>query len=406
MSTLPLTGIRVVDFTWLGAGSYATKLLSDFGADVIKIESAEHIDTLRISRPFKDGIAGVNRSGYFSDRNSNKRSVTLNMKHPACPKLVKKLVAISDVVANNFSPGTMEKFGLGYDVVTAIRPDIVYLSMSMQGATGPEHKYLGYGLTIGALTGLQYLSGLPEREPAGTGTNYPDHIPNPCHAAFAVLAALRHRRRTGQGQFIDVAQTEPTIALLGPTLMDYTVNGVNAGRTGNARPHAAPHGTYPCAGDDRWVAISVRTAAEWRGLLQVFEVPTWMREPGLDALHARLAARERIDTELTRLTASREADQLMHVLQESGVPAGVVRTAREIVDVDPQLRHREHNVRLAHPEVGSALYNAPPFRLSGMDPTPQRAAPLLGQHTDEVLRDILGLADAEVQSLRSEGALQ
>ena len=160
----------------------------------------------------------------------------------------------------------MERLGLGYADILKFKPDVIYLAMSMQGATGPEHKYLGFGLTIGALTGLQYLSGLPHREPAGTGTNYPDHIPNPCHAAFALLAALRHQSRTGEGQFIDLAQTEPMISLLGPAILQFTANDVVVERSGNERVPMVPHGVYPCSGEDNWIAISAWTDRSWTAL--------------------------------------------------------------------------------------------------------------------------------------------
>ncbi|MEN3296249.1 MAG: benzylsuccinate CoA-transferase BbsF subunit, partial [Burkholderiales bacterium] len=170
-----LKDIKVIDFTWIGAGSYTTKLLADLGADVIKIETSARLDSLRVARPFKDRISGVNRSGYFADRNTSKRSITVNVKHEEGLKLVKQLIAHADLVTNNFTPGVMEKLGLGYEVLKEIKPDVIFASMSMQGMTGPERNYLGYGLTIGAMTGFQHLTGLPDREPAGTGTNYPDH---------------------------------------------------------------------------------------------------------------------------------------------------------------------------------------------------------------------------------------
>jgi benzylsuccinate CoA-transferase BbsF subunit len=320
--------------------------------------------------------------------------------------LARELIAQSDVVANNFTPGTMEKFGLGYEAVRQIRDDIVYLAMSMQGATGPERKFLGYGFTIGALTGLQFLSGEPDREPAGTGTNYSDHIPNPCHAAFATLAALHWRSKTGQGQFIDMAQTEPTVALLGPTILDYTANGRVGAPTGNDRPHAFPHGVLPCAGSDVWIAVSVSTAAQWEGLTSVLGAPEWMSHASLQSIEARRRQRERIEPALAALTSSRDAELLMSELQARGVPAGVVRTAKDILENDPQLRHRGHWVQLDHPEMGPSIYNAPPFRVSGVGQTPLSAAPLLGQHTDEVLRELLGLDDSRIAALRADGALR
>lgn len=404
MSKLPLEGVRVADFTWIGAGAFTTKLLADFGAQVIKIESAERLDALRGSRPFRDGKPGVNRSGYFADRNSSKRGITLNLKSAKGQELARQLIAKSDVVANNFSPGVMEKFGLGYKDVRRIRPDIVYISMSMQGGAGPEHKYLGFGLTIGALTGLQYLSGLPEAEPAGTGTNFPDHIPNPCHAAFAVLAALFHRRRTGEGQLIDMAQTEPMISLLGPTILNYTANGDLSERTGNVRMPRVPHGVYPCAGDDRWIAISAWTDAAWEALIRVLGFPNWA-DRELSGAERRLARRQEIDDGIAEITRQRDADELMAALQGEGVPAGVVRSAADVVLSDPQLRHRGHWVRLHHREMGRSLYNAPPFRMSGVDTVPRTPAPLLGEHTSEVCKEIFGFADDEIAKLRDEGVL-
>ena len=402
----PLSSVRVADFTWIGAGSFTTKLLADFGADVIKIESATRLDTLRDGAPFKDGIRGVNRSGYFADRNSSKRSVTIDMKQPEGQALARKLIARSDVVANNFTPGTMEKFGLGYDAARAIREDIVYISMSMQGSSGPEYKYLGYGLTIGALTGMQYLSGLPDRQPAGTGTNFPDHIPNPCHAAFALLAALRHRKRTGQGQMIDMAQTEPTISVLGPAVMQWTANGDVPNRRGNQHVAGVPHGVYPCAGDDRWIAISAIEPAAWTGLLQVLGLNSMAADERLQHVNARWERRAEINQAIADAAKLWDAEKLMTALQKVGVAAGVVRDAAGIVTHDPQLQARGHWVSLQHPEMGKSIYNAPAFRMSGVETGPYSPAPLLGQHTEEVCRDVLGMKPGDIAALVESGVLR
>lgn len=404
MSTKPLHGIVVTDFTWIGAGSYTTRLLADLGADVIKIESRSHLDSLRNSKPFKDGIPGVNRSGYFADRNAGKRSITLNLKTARGRELAMRLIAQSDVVANNFTPGTMEKFGLGYDDVRRHRPDIVYLAMSMHGKSGPEAKYLGYGLTMGAVTGLHYLSGLPDREPAGTGTNYPDHVPNPAHAAFAVLAALRHRRRTGEGQEIDLAQIEPTIALLGPSVLDYTCNGRIAERVGNQHVAAAPCGVYPCAGDDRWIAITAFDDSQWQALVQVLEVPS-LRMADYAGAAQRWCNRRALDDALAAATATWDGTALMNRLQQAGVPAGVVNDAADVIEAEPQLAHRAHWALLEHPEMGRTVYGSVPFRLSNADVAPRSAAPLLGQHTEEVCRERLGLSSADIERLHEEGVL-
>ena len=404
MAGLPLAGIRVTDFTWIGAGSYTTKILADSGADVVKIESNGRIDSLRLAAPYKDGKPGINRSGYFADRNSSKRSLTLNMKHPQALDLVSRLILQSDVIANTFTPGVMDRFGLGYDAVRAIKPDIIYLAMSMQGSTGPEKNYLGYGATMAAVTGIQQLTGLPGREPAGTGTNYPDHIPNPCHAAFAVLAALRHRRRTGQGQRIDMAQTEPTIALLGPAVLDYTVNGRVQQPRGSASLDAAPYGVYPCAGEDRWIAICVMHDAHWQVLRALLGQPAWMLDAAMMHTAGRLERRAAIDAQLSVETARWNGNDLMAALQAQGVPAGVVSNAADITR-DAQLAHRGHWLTLNHPEMGPSLYNAQPFRYLRNSAGAARPAPLLGQHTEEICRELLGLSEAEIAQLVSEGAL-
>jgi len=405
MARPALAGIRVTDFTWIGAGSYTTKMLADAGADVVKIESIGRIDSLRLAAPYKDGVEGLNRSGYFADRNSSKRSLTLNMKHKRALELVTRLIRQSDVIANNFTPGVMERFGLGYDAVRAIKPDIIYLAMSMQGSSGPQKDFLGYGATMAAVTGIQQLTGLPGRVPAGTGTNYPDHIPNPCHATFALLAALRHRRRTGEGQRIEVAQTEPTVALLGTAVLDYTVNGHIQQPRGNDHPDAAPHGVYPCSGKDRWIAISVMTDAHWVALQSVLGDPSWMNEAAYQHTAGRLANRALINAHLHEQTRSWDHKTLMQKLQARGVPAGTVNDAADIIS-DEQLAHRGHWLTLPHPEMGPSLYNAQPFRaLCNPVESSARPAPLLGQHTREICSSLLGLSDVEIEQLASEGAL-
>lgn len=399
-----LEGVRIADFSWIGAGSYATKLLADLGAEVIKIESSVYPDLLRTSRPFKDGVPGVNRSGYFADRNASKRSITINMKSERGRELAKALIVKSDVVCNNFAPGVMDRWGVGYETVSALKPDLIFISMSMQGATGPEKDYIGYGMTMTALAGLQHLTGLPERLPVGTGTNYPDHIPNPCHAAFAIVAALIHRRRTGRGQFIDLAQTEPTVAMLGPAVLDYSVNGRNQTRTGNAHPVFAPHGVYPCAGEDRWIAICVENDAQWQALVEALGGAPSLSEARWRTADGRRREREALDKLIAGHTRSHEAGDLMKRLQARGVPAGAVLDAPGVLR-DEQLVHRGHWRRLDHPEMGVTTYNRQPFQLSASEVGPTRRAPLLGEHTEEICTTLLGLSPAEVRELKEAGVL-
>ncbi|MEX1004336.1 MAG: CoA transferase [Acidimicrobiia bacterium] len=403
MTRRPLEGVRIVDFCWVGAGSYATKLLADQGADVIKIESRARLDGIRLSGPFPGGVQGVNKSGYFADRNTSKRSCTINMKTEEGQRIARDLVAGADVIANSFTPGVMERFGLGWDDVQRLNPRIVYLAMSMQGDGGPERDYLGYGLTISALVGLHGLTAIPGRLPVGTGTNYPDHIPNPCHAAFAVLAALRHVRRTGEGQYIDLAQTEATISVLGPAMLEFSVNGRDRDPIGNAHDRYAPHGVYPAAGEDRWIAIAVTSDEQFAALADTLGLPESMSR-GLDEA-TRRERRAHIDDVIAGATACFDSVELATRLQKLGVPAAPVHDAAGVVDHDPQLAARDHWVRLPHAEMGESLYNAPPFRFSRTASELEVAAPLLGEHTVEVCREVLGMDEAEIARLTAEGVL-
>jgi benzylsuccinate CoA-transferase BbsF subunit len=349
-----------------------------------------------MARPYKNKVPGINRSGYFADRNSSKRSITVNIKEAEGLDLVKRLIADGHVVTNNFTPGVMDKLGLGYDVVRALQPAVIYVAMSMQGATGPDRNDLGYGLTIGSVTGLQHLTGLPDKEPAGTGTNYPDHIPNPTHAAFAILAALRHQRRTGQGQSIDIAQIEPTIAMIGPAVMNYFVNGVVENRNGNRHTKFSPQGVFRCQGKDRWIAITVQSDEQWQALgrsLALELPPEWSSEA------ERRRNAEAIEAMLSAACANWNNVKLAEVLQAAGIAAGPVQDASDVLDADPQLRARGHWIKLDHPEMGPSTYNAAPFRFSSAESAPLSPAPLLGQHTFEVAQELLALDQAQIAAL-------
>ncbi|MDB5726739.1 MAG: CoA-transferase [Novosphingobium sp.] len=401
----PLDGVKVTDFTWIGAGSFTTKLLADMGADVVKLETATRPDTLRMMPPFKDKLPGVNRSGYFADRNTSKRSVALNMKTPKARDIARQMIAQSHIVINNFTPDVMPRFGLGWEDVRKFKPDIVYVAMSLLGASGPERDYLGYGHMINAMSGLLRLSGHPDREPTGTGTNYPDHIPNPTHAVFALLAALRHLRRTGEGQFVDVAQLEPAVALLGPTVLEWTVNGVDRKRVGNAHDTSAPHGVYPTKGDDRWLALAIASESQWVSLARVLGHLEWLDNVAWRDAAGRRADRSALDEVLGKATRERSGTELMEALQRDGGPAGVVQDASDVID-DPQLVHRGQWVHLEHPEMGRSLYSAPPMQFSVTPAWTRRPAPLLGEHTREVCHEWLSLDDQEIDALIAEEVLK
>jgi benzylsuccinate CoA-transferase BbsF subunit len=409
-TALPLTGVRVVDFTWLGAGPYTTRTLADHGAEVIRIESAKRMDRLRILPPFAGGNreGSVNRSGYFADRNSNKLGATINLKDPAGVELVLKLIATADVVTSNFTPGTLSGLGLGYEQARTVKPDIIFLEMGMQGAYGPDASVVGYGQTVSALTGLYHLSGLPGQVPVGTGTNYPDHVPAPAHSTFAVLVALRHRRRTGEGQYIDLSQAETMVSLLGPAVLDCSVNGRNSGPQGNRADYAAPQGVYPAAGEDRWIAVSVLSDAQWADLTDELGLPELARTYPTAA--SRHAAHDLIDDALAQRTGRHDPFDLMRRLQARRVPAAAVSTFGDLIVNDPQLAHRGHFSVLDHPEMGPSIYNAPPYRLRGVaggevSAIMRSPAPLLGQHTRDVCSRVLGMDDASIDDLAERGVL-
>jgi benzylsuccinate CoA-transferase BbsF subunit len=405
---LPLDGVRVIDFTWFGAGPYTTRVLADHGAQVIRVESEKRLDRLRILPPFPDGERrdSVNRSGYFADRNSNKLSVTINLKHRDAAATILRLIAQSDIVASNFTPGTLAGLGLGYEQARAVKPDIIFLEMGMQGSYGPDARLVGYGQTVSALTGLYHLSGLPGQVPVGTGTNYPDHVPAPTHGAFALLAALRHQRRTGRGQYIDLSQAETMISLLGPTMLDYAVNDNVQMPQGNQVDNAVPNGVYPTTGDDRWIAISVVTDDHWVALLAELGLSELAGDSRFTDTTARRAHADDLDAAIAGVTARRERYELMTALQGRGVPVGVVQTYADLLEHDPQLRARGQFVRLPHPEMGNTVYDRPPFELGGVDePVMRTAAPLLGEHTRAICQSLLGLDDAAIDALVEDGLL-
>lgn len=402
-AVLPLEGVRVLDLTWVGAGPIGTKIMAEFGAEVIKVESRTRPDPLRRTGPFAPGDDPLERSGYFADRNAGKQSISLDLTDPQARDVVLRLAAVSDVCAQSFRPGTMEKWGLGYEDLITVRPDIIYLAMPMQGETGPHSRFSGFGATLVALCGLHELCGYPDREPVGTGTNYPDHVPNPLHAVFATLTALSHRARTGRGQRIELSQLESTINVIGPGI-EQAARGRTPERRGNRVDYAAPHGVFPAAGDDRWVAIAVLDDIHWRALAEATNIPALMTS-GWDVLEGRRAAESEIEAVLSEWTSQRDADEVATLLTAAGVPASAVRDAAELLDGASGLRARGAFTTLHHPVMGDTVYTAPTPRLSRTPGQLTTPAPLLGQHTDAVLQDVLGMDASEIDSLRTAGVL-
>ena len=398
---LPMTGIRVADFSWVGAGPFLTKPLADHGADVVKVESRTRVDPIRSMAPFRDGVNGADRSGYFANRNSSKRSICLDLKHPRGRELALRLIGVSHVVVNNFSPGTMDRLGLGYDASRAVRPDVIYLEMPMLGTEGPHRDCRGYGLTIAAAGGLLGLTGYEDAPPVGTGTNYPDHVPNPLHGAIAVLAALRKRRMTGQGEYIELAQLESTINAIGPAIVAAAA-GVTVGRVGNHDNVAAPHGVYPCVGEDRWCAIAVFGDEQWAAARLVLGIADL---PEFDSADGRRSSRALLDELIAEATRGWDAALLADALTTRRVAASAVLTADDLLHSDAQLAARGHWVTLEHPVMGPSIYDGIPYRLSRNPGHLRSPAPLLGADTREVCTELLGVPEDNYDALVSEGAV-
>ena len=398
-------GLKVVDFTWAAAGPITTRHLGDYGATVVKIESTKHPDSLRVGPPFVDGTPGINRSGFFAQFNPNKLSVTIDMTNPTGRELVRRLILEwADIVVDSFTPRVMPGWGLAYDDLGTTRPDLIMLSTCMQGQTGPYRDYAGFGDQGAALSGFFMLNGWPDRDPATPNGAYTD-MATPHFGAAALLAALEYRARTGRGQQIDLSQIECGVQFLSAQVLDYTIRGHVPGRMANRSLRAAPHGVFPVRGDDCWIAIACETDAHWAALVDAMGSPEWATAPEYARLDGRLAGEDTLEARLAEWTAPQDGAAVQERLLGAGVPAGVAHKALELFD-DPQLVHRHHFVPLDHPEMGTWKYDELGFKLRDSPAHLHSAAPLLGQHTELVLKQFLGCSDAEYQALLDSGALQ
>lgn len=403
MSRPPLDGIRVADFCWAWAGPYGALQLAHLGADVIRIESAKRLCPSRLIPPWPDNKSGVNRAGYFNQYNQGKRSLTLDLKAPEAIDIAKTLVSKSDIVMNNFASGVMEKLGVGYDVLRRIKPDIIMVSLPGYGTSGPEKDFVSYGPPQVAQSGLSALTGYVGGPPMMAGFSYGD--PNGgVHATFAVMAALLHREKTGQGQYIDLSQWEAAIMLLPEALMDYSMNGTQPERRGNRDPHMAPHGVFRSKGDDRWVSLSVRDEAEWQRLCEVMGQPELSSDTRFASLAARKENEAALEEIVTAWTQERTADEATQALQNAGIPAYPALDAIDMVN-SPHVGARDYFVELEHPEVGTRRHMGIPWTMSRTPCEIRRPAPCLGQDTDAVLTDIVGLSQDEIAALRERDIL-
>ena len=398
-----LNGLKVLDFTWAYAGPGATRYLADYGATVVRVESSKKLDTYRTVGPFKDGRSGLDRSGGFSNANMGKYDVSLNLSVPEAREVALRLVKWADVVIENFSPRVMRSWGMDYLSLRDIKPDLIMLSSCLSGQTGPAALLAGYGTMGAVMSGFGELTGWPDRPPTAPYSAYTDYVA-PRFTVAALLAAVDYKRRTGQGQYIDLSQSECSIHLLGPAVLDYTVNGKIQTRMGNALAEYAPTGVYPCIGTDRWVALAAPTDVAWRALCKASE-RAWSEDRRFATASDRIANRQALDDEIGAWTKGFEPDGLEKLLQGVGVPVHRVSDCADVLD-DPQLQARDHIIYLEHSLFGSVPYERSRMRFSRTPAAVGWPGARIGEHNDFVLREILGLSAAEIVALQNSKALE
>ena len=399
---LPLEGVKVADFSWIGVGPITAKSLADHGATVIHIESDAPADRLRLVGPFTDGVAGINRCQFFGSFNTSKLSLQLNMKHQHGVDVARKALAWCDIALDSFTAGTMDRLGLGYAAATEVNPEIIMATTCLFGQTGPVSKMAGYGYHAAAISGFYEMTGWDDRAPGGPWNAYTDTIA-PRFLTTTLLAALDHRRRTGQGQYIDQAQMESALHFQSPQLLDVQLSGHSARRNGNFDAACVPHDAYPCSGEDQWCAIAVETNEQWHNLCSVIGAPEWAKNTEFATVEGRRANGSQINERLGSFTSQHEPRALMDLLQAGGVPAGMVQRSSDHLQ-DPQLAHRDFFRRLEHPEMGEVPYEGHQYRIAGYDNGPRMPAPCLGEHTYDVLTEVLGFDIDEVTEILVSGA--
>ena len=406
MASLPLEGIRVADFGWIINGPQTTLWLAALGAEVIRVESRIYPDTMR-SIPTggpADGVTGLERNATYNWLNYSKKSVSLNLGTDEGIELAHRLIACSDIVVEAFKGPDVEKFKLTWDDVRATNPAAVLLSISLLGRTGPTKDWVGWGPMALGFSGFNHASGHPGGRPnRQVGGTWPDYsVANVL--GFLALSALRHARRTGEGQWIDAGMSDAVVGTIPEWYIDYAMNGRDRGPVGNEHDALAPHGTYPCAGEDRWIAIAVENDGQWVGLLEVLGHPAWGSDPRFADQHRRWTHRGELDALLAEATREHESIALFHRLQAARVPAGPVNTLADWV-ADPQLAARGYFWEMDHPEIGRRMMPGIPASFSGVEGFRYDAPPLLGQHTREVLHDLLGVSESELDRMEGNNVL-
>jgi len=396
-------GIRVLELGAGAAGPVATRYFADHGATVVKIESATRPDFMRLVQYRKDGPRGLDAQPLYVLMNPNKKNVSINLSRPEGVELVLRLVDWADVVAENFSPRAMVKWGLDYASLRRRKPELIMVSSCLFGQTGPQREYPGFGGQGAALAGFNHLTGWPDRAAVGPHGTITDSL-SPRYVACLVTAALLHRERTGEGQYLDVAQIETGVYSLSEMIVRYSARGEVMTRQGNRCEWAAPHGIYPCRGNDCWIAIAVFSDAEWLLLRRVLADPPFGQDPRFATVAGRLEHVEELDALVAGATREQDAFELAERLQRAGVEAGVVQDTEEL-NRDPQLEHRGHFRELPHEHLGPLRCEHYAIRLAGSPPELRTPGPHLGEHTREILAGALGLSDAEIDRLAEAGIL-
>jgi benzylsuccinate CoA-transferase BbsF subunit len=400
MNNGPLAGIRVTEFTSAWAGPYATCLLGFLGAEVIKVESRRRLDHAR-NLSFSTGrrFSGPNESSVFNNLNLNKKSITLNLSKPSAVEIAKRLIGFSDVVMENFRPGVIPRLGLGYEVLKKIKPDLIYLSSSACGQTGPHREYVGYAPTFAALGGFSHITGYEDWPPSNFMGSM--DLRSATTSAFAILTALIYRHRTGEGQYIDLASQETIAVLGGDVLLDYFMNNRSPGRKGNRDEWMAPHNCYRCQGDDKWVSIAVASDEEWQALCRVMGKPELIEDERFRGSSSRLNYQEELDKIISHWTINRDYYEVTSLLQAAGVAAAPSLSSEGLFH-DPHLRARGVYSQLDHPHIGKDWVVQPPWRLTETPAGIHRHSPLLGEHNQEVFGQILGMSLKEIERLVKE----
>jgi benzylsuccinate CoA-transferase BbsF subunit len=397
------SGVKVLELGAGAAGPVATRYFADHGATVVRVESARRPDFLRLVHFTKDNPHGLDGAPMFVLMNPNKKSVAINLSKPEGVEVVKRLVDWADVVSENFSPKAMAKWGLDYESLRERKPDLLMVSSCLFGQTGPQRLYPGFGGQGAAIAGFNHMAGWPDRAAVGPYGTITDSL-SPRFVALLIAGALLNRRRTGEGQYIDVSQIETGVYALSEMMVRFAANGEVMARAGNRDEHAAPHGVYPCRGDDRWIALAIHSDEEWRLLRREMGDPPFGQDPRFDTLAGRLEHADELDGYLGRFTARHDARELMVALQEAGLEAGVVQRFDELLE-DPQLAHREHFHGLAHPHLGELAFESYGIRLAESPPAIETPGPNLGEHTEEVLVGMLGYAPDDVARMVAEEIL-